>query len=205
MHTSLSCALLHPANPSCSRVSLTHHLSAFPSVLKIFAVILSLFSLPRYHNFLSNPQKELSSLITRILRLSVFFTCAVGTSWSSICFLQTILPRTFLPTRRWLLSGFLGGLWAYILDPVSARANSLYSLRASIDSLWKVGKKRGWWRGVKGGDLVVLVLGMAVLGGVSEIDEGAIRDGVVRRLVKSLRGYDRVTELKSRGRKEREE
>ena len=205
MHTSLSCALLHPANPSCSRVSLTHHLSAFPSVLKIFALILSLFSLPRYHNFVSNPQKEFSSLITRILRLSVFFTCAVGTSWSSICFLQTILPRTFLPTRRWLLSGFLGGLWAYILDPVSARANSLYSVRASIDSLWKVGKKRGWWRGVKGGDLVVLVLGMAVLGGVSEIDEGAIRDGVVRRLVKSLRGYDRVTELKSRGRKEREE
>lgn len=58
---------------------------------------------------------------------------------------------------------------------------------------------------MKGGDLVVLVLGMAVLGGVSEIDEGAIRDGVVRRLVKSLRGYDRVTELKSIGRKEREE
>jgi len=58
---------------------------------------------------------------------------------------------------------------------------------------------------VKGGDLVVLVLGMAVLGGVFEIDEGAIRDGVVRRLVNSLRGYGGVTELTSRGRKEREE
>lgn len=68
-----------------------------------------------------------------------------------------------------------------------------------------MGKKRGWWRGVKGGDLVVFVLGMAVLGGVSEIDEGAIRDGVVQRLVNSLRGYGGVTELKSRGRKEREE
>ena len=205
MHKSLSCALLHPANPSCSRVSLTHHLSAFPSVVKIFTVILSLFSLPRYQNFLNFPQKEFFSLITRILRLSVFFTCAVGTSWSSICFLQTVLPRTVLPTRRWLFSGFFGGLWAYILDPVSARANSLYSVRASIDSLWKVGKKRGWWRGVKGGDLVVLVLGMAVLGGVFETDEGAIRDRVVRRLVNSLRGYGGVTEVKGRGQKEREE
>lgn len=198
MHRALSCALLHPANPSCARVSLTHHLAAFPSVLKIFALLLSLLSLPRYPNFLNNPQKEISSLIARILRLSVFFTCAVGTSWSSICFLQTILPLTFLPTRRWLLSGFLGGLWAYILDPVSARANSLYSVRASVDSLWKVGRKRGWWRGMKGGDLVVLVLGMAVVGGLFETDEGAIRDGVVRRLVRVLRGDGGVTEMKSR-------
>lgn len=68
-----------------------------------------------------------------------------------------------------------------------------------------MGEKRGWWRGVKGGDLVVLVLGMAVLGGVFETDEGAIRDRVVRRLVNSLRGYGGVTEVKSRGLKERED
>lgn len=53
--------------------------------------------------------------------------------------------------------------------------------------------------------MVVLVLGMAVVGGVFETDEGAIRDGVVRRLVKGLRGDGEVTETKSRGMKEREE
>lgn len=58
---------------------------------------------------------------------------------------------------------------------------------------------------MKGGDLVVLVLGMAVVGGVFETDDGAIRDGVVRRLVKVLRGDGEVTETKSRGMKEREE
>lgn len=58
---------------------------------------------------------------------------------------------------------------------------------------------------MNGGDLVVLVLGMAVVGGVFETDEGAIRDGVVRRLVKGLRGDGEVTETKSRGMKEREE
>lgn len=58
---------------------------------------------------------------------------------------------------------------------------------------------------MKGGDLVVLVLGMAVLGGVFEADEKAIRDKMVRRLVNSLRGYGGVIEVKSRGLKGREE
>lgn len=58
---------------------------------------------------------------------------------------------------------------------------------------------------MKGGDLVVLVLGMAVVGGLFETDEGAIRDGVVRRLVRVLRGDGGVTEMKSRGVKERGE
>lgn len=57
---------------------------------------------------------------------------------------------------------------------------------------------------MKGGDLVVLVLGMAVVGGLFETDEGAIRDGVVRRLVRVLRGDGGVTEMKSRrGERER--
>lgn len=68
-----------------------------------------------------------------------------------------------------------------------------------------MGKKRGWWRGVKGGDLVVLVLGMAIMGGLFETDEGAISDGMLRRLVKGLRGDGGQTEMKSKGVKEREE
>lgn len=51
----------------------------------------------------------------------------------------------------------------------------------------------------------MLVLGMAVVGGVFENDEGAIRDGMVRRLVKGLRGDGGATEMKSRGTKERGE
>lgn len=52
---------------------------------------------------------------------------------------------------------------------------------------------------------MVLVLGMAIMGGLFETDEGAIRDGVVRRLLKGLRGDGGLTEMKSRAVKEREE
>lgn len=98
------------------------------------------------------------------------------------------MPRTFIPTQRWFLGGFLGGLWALVLGPGSARENGLYSVRLSVDSLWKVGRKRGWWKGIKGGDLWVLVASMAVLGSVYERDPGAVQTGWVRRGLGGLRG-----------------
>lgn len=120
--------------------------------------------------------------------MTAFFTGAIGTSWGSICLFQHLLPRTFIPTQRWFLGGFLGGLWALVLEPGSARANGLYSVRMSVESLWKVGRKRGWWKGIKGGDLLVLVAGMAVLGGVYERDPGAVQAGWLRRGLGGLRG-----------------
>lgn len=197
--SSLSCALLHPANPSCLSVSLTHHLSSLFPILKFFTLFFSVLSLPRYASFLARPSKELRSLISRILRMTAFFTGAVGTSWGSICLFQYLFPRTFIPTQRWILGGFLGGLWALVLEPGSARSNGLYSMRMSADSLWKVGRKRGWWKGIKGGDLWILVAGMAVLGGVYERDPGAVRDGWVRRGLGGLRGEGWSDKLARKG------
>lgn len=59
----------------------------------------------------------------------------------------------------------------------------------SVDSLWKVGKKRGWWKGVKGGDVVVFVLGLAVVNSVYETRRGAIDRGMGKG-VGWLRGDD---------------
>ncbi|MCJ1464809.1 hypothetical protein MMC07_003423 [Pseudocyphellaria aurata] len=146
-----------------------------------------------------NWPKELRALLSRIVRMTTFFTGAIGTSWGSICLFQYLFPRTFIPTRRWLLGGFLGGLWALVLEPGSARANGMYSVRMSVDSLWKVGRKRGWWKGITGGDLWVLVAGMAVLGGIYERDPGAVRAGWVRRGLGGLRGEgwsDKLAEKK---------
>ena len=50
----------------------------------------------------------------------------------------------------------------------------LYSVRMSIDSLLKVGRKRRWWRGVKGGDLVFFVGGLALTNVVFEMRRGAV-------------------------------
>ena len=62
------------------------------------------------------------------------------------------------------------------------------SARSSLDSLWKVGRKRGWWRGVRGGDVWLFVASLMVINAVFERDQRAVRSGFVRRSLSSLRG-----------------
>ena len=62
----------------------------------------------------------------------------------------------------------------------------------SADSLWKVGVKHGWWRGVKGGDVWVFVAGLVVLNLIYEARAEAIYSGAVRWLVRVLRGEAEV-------------
>ncbi|KAL8778844.1 MAG: hypothetical protein Q9194_001766 [Teloschistes cf. exilis] len=183
----LSCALLHPSSPSCSKTLLTYTLTAFPSLAKFFTLIFALLSLPRYKAFLSNPSKELNGLSKRVLRMTIFIMMAIGTSWASICLFANAFPRNFLSTQRWFVGGFLGGLWAF-LDRQTGRSNFLYSVRLSIDSAWKVGKKRRWWSAVKGGDLAVFVMALGVVNAVYEKDPAAVQGGLLRKGLGILRG-----------------
>lgn len=119
--------------------------------------------------------------------MTLFVTGAIGTSWGSICLLQNILPRRVLPTQRFFVGGAMGGLWAF-LERKSGRSNFLYSARLSIDSLWKVGVKHGWWRGVKNGDVLLFVASLAVVQSIYEVDPKAINSGVIRKGLGMLRG-----------------
>ena len=83
----------------------------------------------------------------------------------------------------------MAGLWGF-LERKNGRSNFLYSARMSIDSFWKVGKKRGWWKGFKGGDVWVFVMGLAVLNVVYEVNREAVRGGGVRLGVGWLRGEE---------------
>lgn len=58
-------------------------------------------------------------------------------------------------------------MWGFV-DRRGGHGHFLYSIRLSIDSVWKVGKKRGWWKGVRGGDVMVIVAGLAVMNVVFE-------------------------------------
>lgn len=64
----------------------------------------------------------------------------------------------------------------------------MYSVRLSLDSFWKVGKKRGWWKGIKGGDVGLFVVGLAIANAVFEKDKSAVHGGVIRRGFRGLRG-----------------
>jgi hypothetical protein len=192
---SLSCALLHPQDPSCLRTYVQYWIQAFPKVARLFTVYFTAMSLTRYRTFLDSPISAVNNLAKSILRMSLFISGAVGTCWGSVCLFQNILPRTFLPTQRWFLGGFLGGLWSF-LERKNGRANFLYTLRMSIDSLWKVGTKRGWWKGIKNGDVLLFVLSLATVNVLYEVSPRTVNSGVARKGLGVLRGegwVDRAT------------
>lgn len=192
----LSCAVLHPQDPSCLRTYVTYYIRAFPAIVKFFALFMSAMALPRYRAFYEKPFKTLDKLAKSILRMSLFVTGAIGTAWGCICLFQNILPRTFLPTQRFFVGGFVGGLWGF-LERSSGRGQFLYSARSSLDSTWKVGVKRGWWRGVRGGDVWLFVASLAVVNVVFERDARAVSSGIGRRGLGFLRGEGFADRLKS--------
>lgn len=165
---------------------------------RFFAIIFGAFSLLRYKAFIADPLAALNRLSRAILRMSLFVTGAIGTSWASICFMQQYLPGRVLATQRWFVGGFVGGLWA-LLERKGGRGNALYTARLSIDSLWKVGVKRGWWRAVKNGDVLLFVASLMVINGVYERRPRAVAGPSVRKSLGMLRGdgwVDRVVVMK---------
>lgn len=60
--------------------------------------------------------------------------------------------------------------------------------KSSLDSLWKVGRKRGWWKGVRGGDVWVFVASLMVVNSVFERSPKSVRSRLVRKSLISLRG-----------------
>ncbi|KAG4028495.1 hypothetical protein MFRU_021g00840 [Monilinia fructicola] len=185
--TSLTCATLHPSDPSCLRTYITYWIQVFPRLARVFTLILSLFSLPSYRKFYNSPISSLNALAIRILKYTLYISGAIGTSWASICAFQSLLPRHVLPTQRFFLGGALGGLWGFVVKK-DGRGQFLYSARASMDSLWKVGKKRGWWTGIRGGDVCIFVISLMAVEVAYERDGTALRSGVLRKIISGMRG-----------------
>ena len=60
--------------------------------------------------------------------------------------------------------------------------------RTSADSLWKVGIKRRWWRGVKGGDVMLFTASLALMGCVMERKQEAVGKGWEKWTMQVLNG-----------------
>lgn len=182
-----SCALLHPHDPSCTRTYLKYFLAAFPTNARTFSIIYGAFALLSWRSIIADPKKHLNNLAARILKISLFMTGAIGTSWGSICLLANYLPRNVLATQRWFLSGFIGGLWAFVARR-GERSNFLYSARLSLDSLWKVGVKRGWWKGIRSGDVLLFAASLALIDSLYATRPTAVKGAMIRRGMDVLRG-----------------
>ena len=184
----LSCALIHPSEPSCFSAYLTHNLVSFPQLARFFAIYYSALALLRYKQLLASPTTFINALSTQVLKTTMAISGAIGASWGSICLFAAIFPRSFLPQYRFFLGGLLGGCFQIFDRGPMGKANALYASRMSADSLWKVGIKRGWWQGVQGGDVWIFVAGLALLSCVYEIRQGAIDSGAVQGAIKALKG-----------------
>lgn len=81
----------------------------------------------------------------------------------------------------------MGGLWAFVAR-AKERGTFMYSARLSIDSLWKVGRKRGWWKGIAGGDVFLFVASLALMDFTYEVRPGAVRVAMIRKSLGVMRG-----------------
>ena len=189
MISNLSCALIHPSDPSCLLAYLRQNLLAFPKLCRFFTLYYGAFAMLRYRKFLNDPIGSFNRLAGQILRTTAAISGAIGASWGSICLLAALFPRSFLPRFRFFLGGLLGGCFQFLDRKSAGRTNSLYAARVSADSLWKVGVKHRWWRGVKSGDVYVFVASLALLNMVYEWKkEQAVDSGAAVGLLKLLRG-----------------
>ncbi|SZF00356.1 unnamed protein product [Blumeria hordei] len=193
----MPCATLHPADPSCMETYFKYWMNVFPQLARFFTIIFSFSSLlgliikPKDSKTLLNaPVSVLSRLIERILRYSVFASGSIGTSWASICLFQYLLPNNVVPESRFFLGGLLGGLWAWVVRR-EARNEFLHSMRASFLSYWQVGKKRGWWYGIRGGDILIFVGSLALLNSIYERDggRGTVDSTIARMMLRGVRGH----------------
>lgn len=185
----LSCALLHPSDPSCFMAYLRQNLIAFPQLARFYAMYYGALSLLRFKKIVKSPLESLNRLSESVLRSTMAISGGIGVAWGSICLFQAIFPRKFLPKFRFFLGGMLGGGFQLLDRTPAGHMASLYTARTSVDSLWKVGVKHKWWRGVRGGDVWLFVAALALVNVVYDLGKGtnAGQDRAMM-LIKVLRG-----------------
>ncbi|OAP60109.1 hypothetical protein AYL99_05111 [Fonsecaea erecta] len=185
----LSCALIHPSDPSCFMAYIRHMLISFPQLAKFFTKYYGALALLRLRKIIKAPLASLNGLSEAVLRSTIAVSGSIGAAWGSICLFQALFPRSFLPKFRFFLGGSLGGMFQVFDQTTAGHANSLYAARTSVDSLWKVGVKRRWWRGIRGGDVCVFVAALALVNVVYDLGkETAAGQDRAMMLIKILRG-----------------
>lgn len=184
----LSCALIHPQETSCFMAYLRQILLSFPKIARFFTMYYGALSVLRVKAFAKMPLVELDRLAKKILKTTAAITGAIGASWGTICLFQWVLPRAFIPQFRFFLGGLIGGSFQ-LLDPGPiGHGNSMYAARTSVDSLWKVGVKRRWWRPVKGGDVYLFVAALALVNVCFDLGSESVGKDRSMMLIKVLRG-----------------
>ena len=94
------------------------------------------------HMLNHRPSTGLTRALSSTVLSSAMVSLSLGTAWSSICLFQQYLPRTFLPTKRWLLQGFLAGLWVRLVGKARSTDLGMYAARMAVQTGWEVAVTR---------------------------------------------------------------
>jgi len=136
---------------------------------------------------MKDPLSSVIKTLIEALKTSSFITTSIGLSWVSICALQKVLPGSLLTTQRFYLSGFLGGLAAF-LSQDSSSAYFFYSARIGAITWWKAAVKHKRVKPIKGGDVVLFVAALATINVLLEQSPQAVSGKMVRKGMSVLRG-----------------
>lgn len=157
-----------------------------PPLARFLTTISLALTIPRFKSILAQPITSINNISRRIIVMTAVLSAAIGSAWGSVCMLNSTLPRSTLPTKRFFLSGALGGLPFVFLS--SSRSVFMYFFRAAVDSAWKTGVKRGLWKGGRGGEVWLFVVSWAVIGSVLEAHPSAVQGPGIRKYLSWLRG-----------------
>lgn len=184
----MSCALLHPTETSCFTPFLRQILLSFGSIGRFMTLYYGAFSLLRVRTLIKDPLSFMSHLARQVARVTTVICGSIAGSWGAICFFNNYLPKSFIPRFRFFLGGALSSCIAIIDQSATGHENAMYTTRLSLDSFWKVGKKKGWWRGVKGGDVGLFVVALATLSILFDSQRAVFAKDRSMTLIRLLRG-----------------
>ncbi|KAJ5907514.1 hypothetical protein N7495_000196 [Penicillium taxi] len=198
--TNLSCALLHPYQTSCNMAFIQNVLTSAPYISRWFTMIslaLGIINIKKR----PTPFRNISSGCWDILKMTAMLSFAGSSLWGSMCLMNTTLHRSILPNKRVFISGAIGGLPFFFLS--KSRGVYLYFLRLAMDSAWKVGVKRGVWKGIWGGSSWLLVISWAVIGYILESNPSAVQGERLRKALAWMKGEGFVDPVEIEKRKAR--
>ncbi|RGB33939.1 hypothetical protein C1646_169259 [Rhizophagus diaphanus] len=188
-HSKMLCAMLHHEEPSCL-VTYTKFIAKegidalkFMGIVYTISLILSGKSRPN-----GGITTILSYAIPEIFKGATFITMAIATSWALFCGFQKILPNKFMPISRFYLNGFIGGMWILVEKPNRRLDIGMYSLRLSIETLWKLLVKKGKVRNIRNGEAIYFSLAMGFIMAIRKNQPKSITSPYIRFALSRLLG-----------------
>ncbi|KAG9295018.1 hypothetical protein G9A89_017812 [Geosiphon pyriformis] len=193
-HTRTMCAMLHPDELSCLLNFSKFVAKEGAATLKFLGMINFLSLVLRWKQVRERPYETMRHFLNHSVPLffkgGTCITMALATSWGLICGFQKIFPNNFIPVSRIYLNGLIGGLWIFAEDPHRRLDIGIYSLRLSVESMWKLLVKKGVIKPIRGGEVLIFSFGMGILMSIFQTQPRNISSLYIRYCLKKLIGSE---------------